>query len=132
MVVSLQPEDVLAWGPQSLCTHLLCLESSSFRCSSFSFPPHLLGSLLRCYSLGEITLFNLGALPSPSSLFFSFAVTVILYSASLFLTPGIVSFLEGREEVFLQLTNELLSIILAVLSKEAKIETEVNVTLDET
>lgn len=131
MVVSLLPEDVLAWGPQSLCTRLLCLESSSFRCSSFSFP-HLLGSLLRCHPLGEITLFNLGALPSPSSLFFSFAVTVILYFASLFLTLGIVSFVESREEVFLQLTNELLSIILAVLSKEAKIETEVNVTLDET
>lgn len=88
--------------------------------------------MLRCHPLGEITLFNLGALPSPSSLFFSFAVTVILYFASLFLTLGIVSFVESREEVFLQLTNELLSIILAVLSKEAKIETEVNVTLDET
>lgn len=36
--------------------------------------------------------------------------------------------MEGREEIFLQLTNELLNIILAILSKEIKIETEINVT----
>lgn len=67
---------------------------------------YLLGSWL-CCNLSEVTLFQLGALPSPSSHSFLLAVTVILHFASLVLTPEIVGFVEGRE-IFLQLRNELL------------------------
>lgn len=47
---------------------------------------------------------------------------------------AIISSVEGREEIVLQLTNEPLNTILAVLFKTVRIEIEVNVTIrmDET